>query len=104
MHDLLADVFRQNIFNYDDAEIGRLMKILLPVYSMKKKNIPFTEENYSSLEERFQLDEQIRAFRNDVVSCFAKKRADAMEEDVLRLKKCYNEYTKTIEKRRGLPG
>ena len=86
MHDLLADVFRQNIFNYDDAEIGRLMKILLPVYSMKKKNIPFAEENYSALEERFQLDEQIRAFRNDVVSCFAKKRADAMEEDVLRLK------------------
>lgn len=36
MHDLLADVFRQNIFNYDDTEIGRLMKILLPVYSMKK--------------------------------------------------------------------
>lgn len=86
MHDLLVDVFRQNIFNYDDAEIGQLMKILLPVYSMKKENIPFTEENYSSLEERFQLDEQIRAFRNDVVSCFAKKRADAMEEDVLRLK------------------
>lgn len=53
---------------------------------MKKENIPFTEENYSSLEERFQLDEQIRAFRNDVVSCFTKKRADAMEEDVLRLK------------------
>lgn len=86
MHDLLADVFRQNIFNYDDTEIGRLMKILLPVYSMKKENIPFTEENYSSLEERFQLDTQIRAFRNDVVSCFAKKRADAMEEDALRLK------------------
>lgn len=86
MHDLLVDVFRQNIFNYDNAEIGQLMKILLPVYSMKKENIPFTEENYSSLEERFQLDEQIRAFRNDVVSCFAKKRADAMEEDVLRLK------------------
>lgn len=86
LSDLLADVLRQNIFNYDDAEIGRLMKILLPVYSMKKENIPFTEENYSSLEERFQLDEQIKAFRNDVVSCFAKKRADAMEEDVLRLK------------------
>lgn len=86
MHDLLADVFRQNIFNYDDTEIGRLMKILLPVYSMKKEDIPFTEENYSSLEERFQLDDQIRAFRNDVVSCFAKKRADAMEEDALRLK------------------
>jgi len=86
VHDLLADVFRQNIFNYDDTEIGRLMKILLPVYSMKKEDIPFTEENYSSLEERFQLDAQIRAFRNDVVSCFAKKRVDAMEEDVLRLK------------------
>jgi len=74
MHDLLADVFKQNIFNYDDAEISRLMKILLPIYSMKEENIPLTEENYSALEERFQLDAQIEAFRNDVVSCFARKR------------------------------
>lgn len=97
MHDLLADVFRQNIFNYDDTEIGRLMKILLPVYSMKKENIPFTEENYPSLEERFQLDEQIRTFRNDVVSCFARKRVDAMEEDVLRLKNAVMNIQKQLK-------
>jgi len=69
-----------NIQSCSDSEIGRLLKLMLPIAFMKRNGVRINERNYSSINEQYHLTDGIRTLVNDIEARMEQKRVQSGEK------------------------
>lgn len=69
-----------NIQSCSDAEIGRLLKLMIPIAFMKRNGVHIDERNYSSINEQYHLTDGIRTLVNDIEARMERERVQSGEQ------------------------
>ena len=77
-----------NIQSCSDAEVGRLLKLMIPIVFMKSNGVHIDERNYSSINEQYHLTDRIITLVNDIEARMERERVqsgkDKEEENRLK--------------------
>lgn len=69
-----------NIQSCSDAEVGRLLKLMIPIAFMKRNGVSIDERNYSSINEQYHLTDGITTLVNDIESRMERERVQSGEK------------------------
>lgn len=69
-----------NIQSCSDAEVGRLLKLMIPIAFMKRNGVRIDERNYSSINEQYHLTDGIINLVNDIEARMEQKRVQSGEK------------------------
>ena len=69
-----------NIQSCTDAEVGRLLKLMIPIAFMKRNGVRIDERNYSSINEQYHLTDGIINLVNDIEARMEQKRVQSGEK------------------------
>lgn len=69
-----------NIQSCSDAEVGRLLKLMIPIAFMKNNGVHIDERNYSSINEQYHLTDDIRTLVNDIEARMEQERVQSGEK------------------------
>ena len=69
-----------NIQSCSDAEVGRLLKLMIPIAFMKRNGVSIDDRNYSSINEQYHLTDGIRTLVNDIEARMEQKRVQSGEK------------------------
>lgn len=69
-----------NIQSCSDAEVGRLLKLMIPIAFMKRNGVHIDERNYSSINEQYHLTDGIRTLVKDIETRMEQKRVQSGEK------------------------
>ena len=69
-----------NIQSCSDAEVGRLLKLMIPIAFMKNNGVHIDERNYSSINEQYHLTDGIRTLVNDIEARMERERVQSGEK------------------------
>lgn len=69
-----------NIQSCSDAEVGRLLKLMIPIAFMKNNGVHIDERNYSSINEQYHLTDGIRTLVNDIEARMEQERVQSGEK------------------------
>lgn len=69
-----------NIQSCSDAEVGRLLKLMIPIAFMKNHGVHIDERNYSSINEQYHLTDGIRTLVNDIEARMERERVQSGEQ------------------------
>lgn len=69
-----------NIQSCSDAEVGRLLKLMIPIAFMKRNGVRIDEGNYSSINEQYHITDGIINLVNDIEARMEQKRVQSGEK------------------------
>lgn len=69
-----------NIQSCSDAEVGRLLKLMIPIAFMKRNGVRIDERNYSSINDEYHLTDGITTLVNDIEARMEQKRVQSGEK------------------------
>lgn len=69
-----------NIQSCSDAEVGRFLKLMIPIAFMKRNGVRIDERNYSSINEQYHLTDGIINLVNDIEARMEQKRVQSGEK------------------------
>lgn len=69
-----------NIQSCSDAEVGRLLKLMIPIAFMKRNGVRIDEGNYSSINEQYRLTDRIITLVNDIEARMEQERVQSGEK------------------------
>lgn len=69
-----------NIQSCSDAEVGRLLKLMIPITFMKRNGVRIDEKSYSSINEQYHLTDGITTLVNDIEARMEQKRVQSGEK------------------------
>ena len=81
-----------NIQSCSDAELGRLLKLMIPIAFMKNNGVRIDERNYSSINEQYHLTDGIITLVNDIEARMEQKRAQSGEKDEQKTSEVLNRF------------
>ena len=81
-----------NIQSCSDAEVGRLLKLMIPIAFMKNNGVHIDERNYSSINEQYHLTDGIRTLVNDIEARMEQERVQSGENDERKISEALNRF------------